>query len=123
MASIKATINNGIGRADTSAILVTWAAVTESDTFAPVALYPDYTSRSVHVSGTFGGSTVVLKGSNTGTNFIGCKNPQGVAISKTSEDIDQVQEAMAQYQPVASGGTAQSLTVTMLFVRASQPRG
>lgn len=123
MATIKATINNAIGRADSSAILVTWAAIGDSDTCAPFSLYPDYQIKSVHASGTFNSATIVLNGSNTGVNYVGLKDLQGSLISKTSEGVSSVQDNMAYYQPASSGGSSSSTTVTILFLRASQPRG
>jgi|SRR3954466_7942308 hypothetical protein len=115
MAVIKATITDMSSKGDGSAQRVVWAAVTESDTFAAAAM-PEYTARSVHVSGTFGGATVVLNGSNTGTNYFGLNNMAGTAISVATEALKQVLEGVINYQPAASGGTSQSLTVTMLFV-------
>lgn len=115
MAAIKATITDVSAKTDGSAMSVVWSGVTESDTFAAVAM-PAYTARSVHVSGTFGSATVVLNGSNTGTNYFGLNNLAGTAISITSEGLKACQEAVINYQPSASGGTSQSLTVTMLFV-------
>jgi hypothetical protein len=99
-------------------VLVVWTGVTESDTFAPVS-YPEYTSKSVHFYGTFGGATATLKGSNTGANFFGLGDPQGVAISMTSEGLKQAQENALQYQPTAAGGSSQSLSCAMLFVKTS----
>lgn len=115
MATIKETTTDVSIVTDGSAMKVVWATVTENDTFAAVAM-AGYTARSIHVSGTFGGATVVLKGSNTGTNYFGLGDPQGVAISVTSEGLKSSQDSVINYQPTASGGTGQSLTVTMLFV-------
>lgn len=115
MAAIKATVTDVSARGDKSAMQVVWAAVTESDTFAAIAM-PEYSQRSVHVSGTFGGATVVMNGSNTGANYFGLGNLAGTAISLTSEGLRQVLEGVINYQPAASSGSAQSLTVTMLFV-------
>ncbi len=115
MAAIKVTTSDASFKQDGSAIKAVWAAVDENSTFAPLQA-PEYSQRSVHVSGTFGGSTVVLNGSNTGTNFFGLHDLQDAAFSVTSEGLEQIQEGVLQYQPAASGGTGQSLTVTMLFV-------
>lgn len=119
-----ATVLNVGLRDDASAILATWAGIGDADTCSPLALYPEYATKSVHVSGTFGGATIVLNGSNTGTNFFGLKDLQGNAISKTQEGLSAVQETVAQYQPATSSGSGSSVTVTMLFVKSSsQPRG
>lgn len=123
MAAIKCLIVENIGRQDRTALIAVWTAVTETDTFSPLAMLPEYINKSVHISSTFGGSTVVLKGSNNGTTYVGLNDLQDTAISMTSEGLEQVQENVLWYQPVAAGGNGQSLVVTMLFVKPSQPRG
>lgn len=100
---------------DGSAMLAVWAAATEADTFAAVPM-PEYQARSISIQGTFGGATVVVNGSIDGTNFTGLTNPAGVAISKTSAAVVGVFEAVRYYQPAHSGGSSESLTVSMLFI-------
>lgn len=114
MAAIKATINDVSSKSDGSAMAVVWSAVTESDTFVAVAM-PGYFRASVHVSGTFGGATVLLKGGNTVVNVFGLNDLQDSAISMTSEGVAEVQEGTRYYQPTHSGGSSESVTVTMLF--------
>ena len=115
MAAIKVTLTDVSSKGDGSAMKAVWAAVTENDTFVAVSM-PEYLRASVHISGTFGGGTVVLKGSNTGTNFFGLDDIEGTAISMTSEGLKQVQEGTQYFQPTHSGGSSSSITVTMLFV-------
>jgi hypothetical protein len=115
MAVKAATITDVSFKQDGTAMQVVWAAATESDTFAPVKM-PEYGARSISIQGTFGSATVVLNGSIDGTNYSGLTNPAGVAISKTSAAVVGVFESTVYYQPAASGGTGQSLTVSMLFV-------
>jgi len=43
----------------------------------------DLADRSVHVTGTFAGATIVLEGSNDGTNYFTLANPAGAALSFT----------------------------------------
>lgn len=117
MAAIKVTMTDVSLQGDGSAMKAVWAAVTEADTFVAVSM-PEYLRASVHISGTFGSATVVLKGSNTGTNFFGLDDIEGTAISMTAEGLKQVQEGTIYYQPTHSGGSSESVTVTMLFVRS-----
>jgi hypothetical protein len=121
MATILEVKSDVSDKGDGSAISVVWTPVTEADTCRAVAM-AGYSARSCHVSGTFGSATLKPSGSNTGTNFFQLTDPQGVAIALTSEGLKQVQETVTQYKPVASGGSAQSLTITMLFTRAPTPR-
>lgn len=119
MAVKAVTFSDVSAKTDGSAILAVWAATTEADTFVAVKM-PEYSSRSISIQGTFGGATVVVNGSIDGTNFTGLTNPAGSAISKTSAAVVGVFESVVYYQPSASGGTGQSLTVSMLFVRQRQ---
>lgn len=119
MAVKAATISDVSPNGDGSAMQVVWAATTEADTFAAIKM-PGYPARSLSVQGTFGSATVVLNGSIDGTNYSGLSNPAGTAISKTSAAVVGVFEATLYYQPAASGGSSQSLTVSMLFTTAQR---
>ena len=124
MATINPTrvaINGAYGSGiDDSVIKVVWSPVTENDTCAAIAL-PAFSDKSVHFYGTFGGATVVLKGSNNaGATYVGLKDPSSTAISATSEKINAVLENTELVQPVASGGSGQSLSIA-LVCRLSNP--
>lgn len=115
MATKVATVTDASFKGDGSAMKAVWATATESDTLAPISM-PEYSARSISIQGTFGGATVVINGSIDGTNYSGLSNPAGSAISKTSAAVVGVFESTVFYQPVASGGSSQILTVSMLFV-------
>jgi hypothetical protein len=96
---------------------VTWANVTENDTF--VAWTKDggcasLTDKSIQFAGTFGGATLTVEGSNDETNFVGLNDPQGSAISATSAAIEQILENTAVIRPSISGGSSSSVTVTIV---------
>lgn len=96
---------------------VVWASVAAAD--VPLATPSNlsvFTDRTIQVDGTFDSVTVVLKGSNDGTNYVALTDPQGNSISKTSAAIEQVEEATIFVKPTHSGGGgSQSYTVTMFF--------
>lgn len=94
-------------------LVITWTPVTEADTCAPAAC-GDFADRSVQFDGTFGGATVKLQGSNNGSAYADLTDPQGNAISKTSAALEAVMELTAYTKPVISGGTSQSLTITLI---------
>lgn len=94
--------------------LITWGPFTENDT-PLLAEVPGGRDVSVQIAGTFGGATVVLNGSNDGVNFVGSKDLDAAAISKAAAALVGVREKTRYYKPTVSGGTGQSLTVT-LFV-------
>lgn len=80
----------------------------------------EYGDRSVQVTGTFGtGGTVLIEGSNDGTNWATLADPQGNALSFTATKIEQVLEAVRYIRPrVSAGDGTTSLTAT-LYARRS----
>jgi hypothetical protein len=89
---------------------VLWETLTESDTATAIEMgaFPD---RSVQVVGTFGGATVVLQGSNDGTNWVTLNDYQGNAISLTATGLKPIAEVTRYIRPSASGGTGQDVDV------------
>lgn len=94
--------------------LATWPAMGNADTGLPVAMSGS-SDRSVQIEGTFGGATVVIQGSNNGTNYQLLTDPQGNDISKTTADLEAITELTRYVRPVTSGGTGTSVTVSLLL--------
>lgn len=97
-------------------VLVEWLAATESDTCDAVEL-PAWTDGSVQIGGMFGSATVVISGSNDGTNYETLTDPQGNDISKTSADLEQITEVVRYIKPTFSGGSSQSINIHLLAVK------
>lgn len=98
--------------------IASWAVMTTAIAGDPLELVGS-ADRSVQVAGTFNGATVVLEGSNDGTNYVTLKDVFGNAISLTAAGLRQVAEITRYVRPSASGGGgSQSVTVTMLARRA-----
>lgn len=76
---------------------------------------PMANDRSVQVVGTFATTTVVLQGSNDGTNWFTLSNPQGTDISFTASGLEAVQEHVRYMRPSASGGTGTGLVVSLFM--------
>ncbi len=112
MAAISPTITR---KTTENKITVTWTTVTENDTFVAYTVPQYMRDISMHVSGTFGSATVVVKGANNGGAGVGLTNTADTTISLTAEGMFSVLERPATIQPVASGGSSQSLTVTAVF--------
>lgn len=95
--------------------VVVWTGLLNTDTGAPFER-TDYSDRSVQVTGTFGtGGTLVIQGSNNGTNWSTLTDPQGNALSFTAAGLEQVQELVRFLRPNVTGGDGTtSLVVTML---------
>src|SRR5580692_716600 len=95
------------------AVVVTWAALAASGDAGQALQRPDLADRSVAVTGTFAGSTIVFEGSNDGTNYFTLSNPAGSATSFTSAGLMQVTEATAWVRPRVTAGSGATLTVTL----------
>lgn len=98
--------------------VVQWTGLLNGDDGAPVDLL-SFADRSVQITGTFGaGGTVVIEGSNDGTNYVTVTDPQGNAISKTAAGIEAILELMKSTRPrVTAGDGTTVLAVTMLMRR------
>lgn len=102
-----------------NAHIVSWASIsTLNDTGIAVEMSGS-SVRSIQFTGTFGvGGTIILQGSNDGTNYATLTDPQGNAISKTAAGIEQIEEVTRYIRPLVSAGDGTtSLTATLLLVR------
>jgi hypothetical protein len=119
MATITPTLLDISSKQDGSVIRAIWTPVTEADTCAPVQ-FPQYADKSVQVAGTFGSSSTAVQGTIDGTNFAALTDQGGTTIAITAAGIKQVLQNAYQIKPVTTGGTSQSLTISMIF-RLSNP--
>lgn len=110
-----AEIQYSISRVGESHRLVTWTGVTQADTFQSFLNAKNIKSAVIQIAGTFGAATVVVNGSNDNTVFAGLSDHGATAISVTVNSIKFIQERPLYFQPAASGGTGQSLTVKLLL--------
>lgn len=93
-------------------ITYAWTTITENDTCSGVSA-PAFTDRSIQVSGAFGGATVAIHGSNDGTNYVALTTDGSTACSFTAAGLKTVYEPTLYIKPVISGGTSQSLNITL----------
>ena len=101
-----------------NAHVITWTGLLNGDDGSPVEM-PGSSDRSIQFTGTFGvGGTIVLEGSNDGTNYVSLTDPQGNAISKTAAGIEAVMELTRYIRPrVTAGDGTTSLVATLLVKR------
>jgi len=95
--------------------MITWSALATGDTGRPVQDC-GLSDRSVQFTGAFGGATVVLEGSNDGTNWVTLTDPAGVALSFTSAGLKQVLQITRYTRPNVSGGAAVAINCNLLVV-------
>jgi hypothetical protein len=99
---------------------VQWTPLANGDSGAPYGM-TGFADRSAQISGTFGtGGTVLIEGSNDGTNYVTLSDPQGVAISKLAAGIFEISQIVKFIRPrVSAGDGTTSLSVTLTARRAS----
>lgn len=98
--------------------VVTWTGLLNTDGGVPLEMIGS-ADRSVQVTGTFGaGGTVLIEGSNDGTNYSVLHDPGGNDLSLTSGQIIAVLEISAFIRPrVSAGDGTTSLAATLLVRR------
>lgn len=104
-------------------VIYTWTALVQlDDTGAPVS-GPGWADRSFQVEGTFGaGGTVVIEGSNDGTNYRTLNDPYGNPMSITSPGLYQLTQDSLFVRPRLSvADDTSSITVSGLFARHGYP--
>ena len=88
-----------------------------ADVFTAIEM-PGSSIRSVQFVGTFDTATIVLEGSNDGTNYVTLTDPQGNSISKTAAALEQIEEVTRYVRPrITAAGAATDLDIHMIFVR------
>lgn len=85
----------------------------------PTEAVLQYLDRTFQIEGTFGaGGTLLIEGSNDGTNWRTLSDPQGVMLSITSAGIYQVIQVTLYMRPrVSAGDITTTLDVTALLRR------
>ena len=89
------------------------AAITTGDALEKVQL----TDRTVQMTGTWDGATIVMQGSLDGVTYFTLTDPQGNALSFTADGLESVMEATRFIRPfrsVAGGGTV-DVKVILLY--------
>lgn len=67
----------------------------------------------VQFSGTFGGATIKLQGSNDGTNYFDMKDMYGVTISATAAAMFEFSTSAVYLRPAIASGSANAVDVTL----------
>lgn len=95
----------------------TWTGLHLNDTGDQVE-WSRLADRSVHVYGTWGGASVIMEGSNDGSNFVTLDDLTGIAISKSANALFGILQIAAYIRPrVVGGDGTTSLTAILLSRR------
>lgn len=96
--------------------IYTWTGVSTADTatgIGPMNRGVGAKRASVTMSGTFGGATVVLQGSNDGTNWGTLYDLAGNAISLTAAGVREFSSSCLYIRPSSSGGAGDNVDVVL----------
>lgn len=113
MATVNATVSRISG--DDKVVMITWA-LTSTDTDGAPAEWCAYADRTVTFTGTWGGATAALEGSNDGVTWLPLADVQGTAITATANKIETAVELTRFVRPnltTAGSGAAVSATIVM----------
>lgn len=100
-------------------IVIVWEGMANGDAGDPVR-YTEYADRSVQITGSFGGGTVTMQGSNDVTspsNWFTLTDTLENDITKTGTAAEQILQASVWIRPSLSGGAAGSVDVKLLLRR------
>jgi hypothetical protein len=92
-----------------------WTGLLNGDDGTPVEFF-DLPEKTVSITGTFGsGGTIVIEGSNDGTNYFTLTDLQSTAISKTAAALEAIAENPRYIRPrVTAGDGTTALVCRML---------
>jgi hypothetical protein len=95
--------------------VVQWPALAAGDDGAALEL-PEMSDRSVHVRGTFGGTTITIQGSNEAvpTSWVTLTSANGSPLVFSADGLRQVTEVTRWIRPLSAGGTGVAVTVEMI---------
>ena len=97
--------------------LATWSGLLNTDTGAPLD-WTEYADRCLQVTGTFGaGGSCTIQGSNDGSNWSPLTDPQGNALTFTSQKIEQALELPRYVRPIVTAGDGTTNLVVTLCMR------
>jgi hypothetical protein len=124
MATIVPNMNFRVGTGpkedDQSLILASWANLNGANNVGTPVLFAQWADRSVQLTGCFNTGTVVIEGSNDGTNYSNLSDMNGNAVAFTAAGLRQIVEAPLYARPrVVANGAATDVGVTLLLRRNS----
>ncbi len=107
-----------------NAHMVSWLAITTgtgSASTGAVAEIGGSADRSVQIEGTFDGATVVIQGSNDGSNWQSLTDPQGNAISKAASALEAISELTRYIRPSVSGSVNGTTSINVYLYAKRSP--
>ena len=109
MAVIKPTYNVELERL----VTVRWANVSSADTTVPYRIRGKHDLLAVQAEGTWNSTTMKLQGSLSNVALVNASDMTQSTISFTAHAAAGVLEPLVYWKPVVSGGTGDSVTITL----------
>lgn len=91
-----------------------WLAMGDADQGAPI-IVGERPDGSLQVEGTFAGATVILEGTNDGTNWFPLDDKQGTPISLTAAGLEAMGPRPWKVRASTSGGGGSAINATLLL--------
>lgn len=98
--------------------ITTWPGVAAGDTCGPIRLGV-WSDRTVQVSGSFGGATVHIQGSNDDIDYFTLTDPQGNPLSFAAAGLEAIIELPAFLRPTIVGGDGSASVKIIISGRRS----
>lgn len=98
--------------------VTTWSPLQADDDGVPVRLAV-YSDRSIQVTGTFGGASVTIGGSNDGITYHALSSTDGQALTLTAAALKQIVELPIWIKPRIFGGDGTTNLTVILSGRRS----
>lgn len=98
--------------------VTTWSPLAADDDGGPVRLAV-YSDRSIQVSGTFGGASVTIGGSNDGETYHALTDPNGDTLTLTTGTLRTIVELPIFLKPRVFGGDGTTNLKVVLSGRRS----
>jgi hypothetical protein len=113
MATVNPVITDAMGNGQV--MKFEWTLTSANADGAPIGpKYLDYSDRTVYFTGTFGTATAGWEGGD-GSTYIALADPQGTAISKTTNSIESVLELPEYSRPrLTTPGSGATVVVTCI---------
>jgi len=123
MATVTPTVSRDVGERDGSVVLWTWALATANVDGFPLE-WSEWADRTFTASGTWGGATLSIEGSNDGTNFFTLSNAAGgTAATFTADGCKTIIETPRWARPkLTTAGSGATVTVTLCARRQTPLR-
>lgn len=96
------------------AVKVIWTGLLADDDGDPL-LAVAFRKMSIQFTGTFGGATIVLQGSNDGTNWVTLDDVEGAALSKSATGMETSGDFSLYVRPKVTGGDGTTALVATLI--------